>query len=157
MKKRLLALLLSATMLLALAACGPKNNAPDTSGETEAPAATPLPAPDLPGPGDYVPEEVGEGEAEFMLQVVHGDNTALIDYVVTDKEFLGEALEEGGYISGEEGAYGLFVTTVDGETADADQEQWWCLTKDGERVNTGVDSTPVEHGAIYTFTLTTGY
>ena len=123
MKKRLLALLMCATLLLALAACAG-------------------------GPG---------GENDFTLKVIHGDGTETSFDVTSNKETVGEALEDEGLIAGEVGAYGLYVKTVDGETVDEAQEQWWCLTKGGQQVNTGVDSTPIEKGATYEFTLTTGY
>lgn len=93
----------------------------------------------------------------ITVTVTHGDGSAKDFAVSTDKEMLGEALEAEGLIAGEVSTYGLFVQTVDGETADADNEEWWCLTKGGESVNTGVDSVPVEDGAAYEWTLTVGY
>ena len=123
MKKRLLALLLCVTLILALAACAPKDSQSVT----------------------------------FTLKVVHGDGTEFTADVTTQKETVGEALEDEGLIAGEVGAYGLFVKTVDGETVDAAKEQWWCLTKGGQQVNTGVDSTPIEDGAAYELTFTEGY
>lgn len=97
------------------------------------------------------------GEKSFTLQVVHGDGSEKTFQVSTTKAMVGEALADEDLVSGEEGAYGLFVQTVDGETADESKEQWWCLTKGGQSVNTGVDSTPVEANATYEFTLTVGY
>lgn len=95
--------------------------------------------------------------ATITVTVVHGDGSSKDFTVNTDKEMLGEALEEEGLIAGEVGAYGLFVDTVDGETADADNEEWWCLTKGGESVMTGADTTPVEDGATYEWTLMIGW
>ena len=46
-------------------------------------------------------------------------------------------------VEGEEGQYGLFMTSVDGEKADDSKQQWWCLTKGGEQVNTSADQTPI--------------
>ena len=46
---------------------------------------------------------------------------------------------------------------MDGETVDDANQEWWCLTKGGESVETGVDSTPVEDGATYEWTLMVGY
>ena len=37
------------------------------------------------------------------------------------------------------------------------KEEWWCFTKDGEDVMTGVDSTPVADGDHFEITLKTGY
>ncbi len=96
-------------------------------------------------------------DVTFTLKVVHGDGSEMETEVTTDKTTVGEALADQGYISGEQGAYGLYVKTVDGETVDDAKEQWWCLTKNGESVNTGVDSTDVEAGASYEFTFTEGY
>ena len=44
---------------------------------------------------------------------------------------------------------------VDGVEADDSKSQWWCITKDGEQVNTGVDATPIEDGDHYELTLST--
>lgn len=84
-------------------------------------------------------------------------NTATI---TTDEEYLRGALEQedsGISISGSESEYGLFVTTVDGVTADDSKQQWWCFTKGGEMLNTGVDSTPIADGNTFEITLTEGY
>ena len=84
-------------------------------------------------------------------------NTATI---TTDEEYLRGALEQedsGISISGSESEYGLFVTTVDGVTADDSKQQWWCFTKGGEMLNTGVDSTPIADGDTFEITLTEGY
>lgn len=97
------------------------------------------------------------GEKNFTLQVNHGDGSQKTFQVATQKDTVGEALLDEALIAGEAGPYGLYVTTVDGEAADSAKEQWWCLTKDGASVNTGVDSTQVEDGVIYEFTLTEGY
>lgn len=98
-----------------------------------------------------------EGVKSITFTVVHGDGTSKDFPIETSQEMLGAALLDEKLIEGDEGEYGLFVTTVDGETADSSQQQWWCLTAGGETVTTGVDSTPIEDGGQYEFTLTTGY
>ena len=60
-------------------------------------------------------------------------------------------------MQGEESQYGLYVTTVNGLTADESQQQSWCFTKGGEDVMTGVDSTPIADGDHFEITLKTGY
>ena len=42
---------------------------------------------------------------------------------------------------------------VDGETAQDSLNQWWCVTKGGERVNTGADLTPIADGDRFELTL----
>ena len=75
----------------------------------------------------------------------------------TDEEYLRGALESIDLIAGEESEYGLFVTTVNGITADDANQEWWCFTKGGESLNTGVDSTPIADGDAFEITLTVGY
>jgi hypothetical protein len=77
--------------------------------------------------------------------------------ISTNAEFLRQALEEQNLIQGDESAYGLFVTVVDGIAADDTKQEWWCFTKAGEELLTGVDSTPIQDGDKYEITLTTGY
>ena len=77
--------------------------------------------------------------------------------IQTDAEFLRGALEQENLVQGEESQYGLFVKTVNGVTADDAQQQWWCFTKGGEMVNTGVDDTPIADGDTFEITLTTGW
>ena len=99
-----------------------------------------------------------EGAKTITLDVVHGDGSNATFTVNTDAENLRAALESvDGLISGEDGAYGLMVYTVDGETADWDRDQsWWCLTKSGEWLDTGVDDTMIADGEHYEFTYTVG-
>ena len=44
-------------------------------------------------------------------------------------KYLGEVLESENLVDGESGEYGLFITTVDEETADDSKQQWWCINK----------------------------
>ena len=75
----------------------------------------------------------------------------------TDEEYLGPALQSEGLIDGTQSEFGLYITTVDGYTADESAQEWWCLTKGGQSVNTGVDSTPIADGDAFELTLTTGW
>lgn len=77
--------------------------------------------------------------------------------IQTDAEFLRQALEEQDLIQGDESEFGLFIKTVDGITADDSNQEWWCVTKGGEQVMTGVDATPIADGDHYEITLTVGY
>lgn len=91
------------------------------------------------------------------VTVVHADGSSKDFTVKTEKETLGEALTDEGLIAGEDSPYGLYVKTVDGETVDDANQEWWCFTKGGESVNTGVDSTPVADGDAFEITFTVGY
>lgn len=98
-----------------------------------------------------------EGDKTIAVVVVHGDGTQKDISVNTDAENLRAALEPEGIIAGTDSEYGLYILTVDGETADETQQQWWCVTKGGEMLMTGADSTMIADGEQYEFTLTTGW
>lgn len=104
----------------------------------------------------FKPESV-EGQKTIAVEIVHlvGDTKEI--EIVTDEEYLRGALEQENLISGSESEYGLYVLTVDGETADESKEQWWCFTLGGESLNTGVDTTPINDGDHYEITLTEGW
>ena len=102
-------------------------------------------------------EEGNPGDKDLTVTVVHGDGSSKEISVSTDAENLRDALEPEGIIAGEESEFGLFVKTVDGETADDAQQQWWAVSKDGAMAETGVDSIVIADGESYEFTLTTGY
>lgn len=97
------------------------------------------------------------GAKAYTLTVVDAAGKETVHNLNTDKEMLGAALQDAGLIEGEESEYGLFVTKVDGIEADSANQEWWRLTINGEMASTGVDSTPVEDGGKYEFTLTAGY
>ena len=98
-----------------------------------------------------------EGGKHLTVTVVHGDGSSKDFAIATDAEFLRGALEEQSLIEGSDSEYGMFVTGVDGETVDSDQQQWWCFTKGGEMLMTGVDTTPIADGEHYEITFTTGW
>ena len=98
-----------------------------------------------------------EGGKKLVVTVVHGDGTSKDFSIATDAETLRAALEEQSLIEGSESEYGLYVTAVDGETADESIQQWWCFTKGGEMLMTGVDTTMIADGEHYEITLTTGW
>ena len=98
------------------------------------------------------------GSKTIVLEVVHKDGSTKDFTIHTDAEALRAALEqEEGLIAGSDSEYGLMVETVDGEKADWSVDQsWWCLTKDGVMLDTGVDSTMIADGDHYEFTYTIG-
>ena len=95
------------------------------------------------------------GEKTIVVQVVHGDQSTKDFTCQTDADTLGEVLVDEKLAQGEEGPTGLFVTVVDGEEAQDSLRQWWCVTKDGEMLNTGVSSTPIADGDHFELTMST--
>lgn len=100
--------------------------------------------------------ETNEGAKHIVAEVVLGDGTSKTFDINTDAEYLRQALEEKKLISGEETQYGLFVKTVNGVTVDDSKKEWWCFTKGGKELDTGVDTTPIADGDHFEITLTAG-
>lgn len=98
-----------------------------------------------------------EGAKRITVQVVDAQNESREYTLETRQAYLRGALEERDLIQGEESAYGLFVKTVDGYTADESKQEWWCFTRGGETLNAGVDTIPIADGDHFEITLTTGY
>lgn len=97
---------------------------------------------------------LGTGEKSITVDVVTPEKTVSIT-VNTDKALLGEALQEHNLISGEEGAYGLYVKVVNGITADYEStKSYWSVNKNSEYMLTGVDSAEIADGDSYQFIYT---
>ena len=91
----------------------------------------------------------------FVVTDLEG-NESTFD-ITTSKATVGEALLDEGLIVGEDSEFGLYVTSVNGMTADWDNDHtYWAFYIDGEYATTGVDATEVTEGATYSFVLTKG-
>lgn len=101
--------------------------------------------------------DAGAGQITVVAAVTHGDGSEKEFTIRTDAANLRGALEQENLIQGDESEYGLYVKTVDGETADEAQQQWWCFTRGGEMLMTGVDDTEIADGDHYEIVLTTGW
>lgn len=122
-------IVLMAAMVLTFAGCGGSAAPETTAAQTEAVAG-----------------------ASFQVVVTGPDGEETTFDYTTDKETVGEALLEKGLIAGEDSEYGLFVTTVNGITLDWDKDQkYWAFYIDGEYAMTGVDSTQIVEGTVYSF------
>ena len=100
----------------------------------------------------------GQAGVKTVTAQVVGVNGASREYTLhTDSQYLRGALEEQRLIAGDESEYGLFIKTVDGYTVNDANQEWWCVTKGGEMVMTGVDTTPIADGDHFELTLTIGY
>ena len=98
------------------------------------------------------PEAVA-GDKTIEVTVIHADKSEKTFTIRTDAETLRGALEQENLVSGEEGEFGLYIKTVDGETADEAQQQWWCVSKSGEMLMTGVEEAMIADGEHYEITL----
>lgn len=102
-------------------------------------------------------QQTTDGHKSIAIVVVHGDGTEKTFSYQTNAAYLGEVLEEQALASGTDSIYGTFITTVDGETADSNQQEWWCITKNGEMLSTSADQTPIANQEQYELTLKEGY
>lgn len=98
-----------------------------------------------------------EGAKALTVTVVHGDGSEKVFDVHTDAEYLEGALLENEIVEDNQTEWGLFILTADGETADEANQEWWCITQDGQTLMTGAGETPISDGDRYELTFTVGY
>lgn len=137
----ILCTVLIVAMALSTVGCNGSKDSADTSGAESAQAGA-----DVQREGG----ELGEGSREFALTVTDKDGNETQFTIHTDKEIVGEALQELNLIDGEEGEYGLYVKTVNGITADYDTDGvYWAFYVNGEYAASGVDVTEITEGDSY--------
>ena len=105
----------------------------------------------------YTKPQGQEGSKAVTIKVDHINGADQVFELRTDAEFLRQLLEENELASGPETQYGLWIQTVDGETADDSKQQWWGYTVNGVFAEYGADMQPVTDGDVFGFTLNEGY
>lgn len=101
--------------------------------------------------------DTAAGTKTFTVTVVHADGTSKDFSYTTGEEYLGPVLLAEGLIQGEEGPYGLMVSTVDGEEASWEANSaYWALYEGENFANQGIDLTPVTDGGSYKLEYTVG-
>ena len=131
--KLILCMVLIAALALMAVGCSKTEEAPEAPA-SEAVTATPI----------------GEGATTFDLTVTKADGSKTAYAVSTDETTVGAALLALELIAGDEGEYGLYVKTVDGEThVYEDDGKYWAFYINDEYATTGVDMTDIEAGASY--------
>ena len=101
--------------------------------------------------------ETADGEKNVTVTVLHKDASSKTFTYQTNLEYLGELLLSEGLIVGEEGAYGLYITTVDGEDAVYEVDQsYWALYEGEEYAAQGIDQTPIVDGDQFSLVYTIG-
>lgn len=144
--KRILSLLLALIMVFSLVACGTAE-APETTPATEPAVET-----------TAATTEAAPTGASFTVVVTDQDGSEATFAYTSDAATVGEALLAEGLITGDESDYGLYVTSVNGITADWDTENaYWAFYIDGEYAQAGVDATQITEGATYSFVKTVSY
>ncbi len=144
-----------------------QTEAPKTEAQTEAPTEAPkTEAPQTEASGTEAPQtelagakpvELGEGDKLFYFDVTFSSGETASYVIHTDAETVGEALVELDLVQGEMAQFGLYVTTIGGETCDYNENgMYWAFYEGGEYAMTGVDLTPVTEGQTYAFVATKG-
>lgn len=138
--KKITAILLVLVMALALTACATNDSV----------ATTPT------NPTEHVEATViGEGDTTFSFTVVELDGKQTHYEVHTNETTVGAALLALGLIGGEDGPYGLYVTSVNGIVADYNVDKtYWSFHVNGEYALSGVDMTDIVPGTAYSFVQT---
>ena len=102
-------------------------------------------------------EKPVEGEKSITIEVVMADGEATVYEVKTDAEYLVGAMEEadGLTFEGEEGIYGLSVSTINGVRADYTLDgAYWGFFVNDEYCSYGVSQQPVEDGDAFSIIYT---
>lgn len=137
----MLAMMLVASMVASTVGCGGSNQQGQNSVQNTEVQST-----------EVQVTVLGEGATQFAFTVIDKDGNETAFEIHTDKEIVGEVLVELGLIEDEAGAFGLFVKSVNGITADYDVDQtYWAFYVNGEYATSGVDTTTIEEGTTYTF------
>ena len=130
--KKILTMLLIMTMAVSVIACGKKEEVSTETTVYEDGAV------------------IGEGSKSFEFTVVNMAGEEATFEVKTDEDTVGAALLENNVIAGEDGDYGLYVKTVNGETVDYDKDgKYWAFYIDGKYAVSGIDKTEIKNGSTY--------
>lgn len=94
----------------------------------------------------------GTDKTAFTVVTTDLEGNETTHQLESDAATVGEALLNAGLIAGHETEYGLYVDTVNGITLDWETDgMYWAFYIDGEYAQTGVDTTELMDGAVYTF------
>ena len=102
-------------------------------------------------------EKTVEGMKSVSIEVVRADDTSTVYEVSTDGDYLIDAMNaaDGLTFEGEEGIYGLSISTVNGVRADYTLDgAYWAFYVGSEYCNYGVSEQPIEDGDEFSIVYT---
>lgn len=102
-------------------------------------------------------EKTTDGIKNLTIEVVLADETSTVYEVNTDGVYLIDAMNEaeGLTYEGEEGIYGLSISTVNGIRADYTLDgAYWAFYVNGEYCNYGVSEQPAHDGDKFSIVYT---
>lgn len=95
-------------------------------------------------------DTIGTGAAAFTFVIEDDQGERITVTVNTDEKTVGDALLKLHVIAGEQGAYGLYVDTVNGVTADYEKDQkYWAFYVDGAYAQEGISMTEINPDSVY--------
>ncbi len=108
------------------------------------------PAQDIWSTAEYTEDTtLGTGEKTIYVDVVAQKKEVKFT-ILTNKEYLANALLENHLVSGKTDQFGLYIKTVNGMLADYDiNNSYWALNKNGEPMQTGASQEIIENGNHY--------
>ena len=102
-------------------------------------------------------EKPVEGSKAIVIEVINKNQETTTYELKTDAEYLRQAMEEAEGLTflGEEGPYGLAISTVNGERADYTLDgAYWSFYVNDEYCNYGIDTQPVLDGDTFAIVYT---
>ncbi len=102
-------------------------------------------------------EKPVEGSKAIVIEVVNKNQETTTYALKTDAEYLRQAMEEADGLTflGEEGPYGMSISTVNGERADYTLDgAYWSFYVNDEYCNYGIDTQPVLDGDTFVIVYT---
>ena len=103
------------------------------------------------------PKKTVEGAKNITIEVVMADETSTVYEVNTDGECLIDAMNEADGLTyeGEEGMYGLSISSINGVRADYTLDgAYWAFYEGEEYCNYGVSEQPIEDGDSFSIVYT---
>ncbi len=97
------------------------------------------------------------GAKAITIEVINSADESTLYELNTDAEFLRQAMDEaeGLTYDGEEGEYGIMISTVNGEVADYNVNgAYWGFYVNGAYCNYGIDTQPVLDGDAFVIEYT---
>lgn len=98
--------------------------------------------------------QAANGAKTITIAVTDNQNTTTVYETTTDAQYLRQAMEDTKDLTfqGTEGQYGLMLDTINGLTADWEQDQaWWSIYVNDALANYGIDSQPIADGDVIQF------
>ena len=94
---------------------------------------------------------LGEGSTEFLFRVKNLEGEELTVTIHTNQETVGKALQELKLVAGEDGDFGLYIKTVNGQNLDFDKDgHYWAFYEGDTYASQSADQTKIVPGSVYT-------